>query len=62
VQGNTARLTLQANLKELQTFVADMEAIAKEQSKGGDGQDDDDDDDEDHDEGKGAAKPGQPGT
>jgi len=69
VQGNTTRLTLQANLKEVQTFVADMEAAAKkaEAKAGKDGKDededeDDDDDDEDEDEkdeGKEGAKPGQ---
>ena len=55
VQGNTTRLTLQANLKELQTFAADMEAAAKKAEakagKGGKDEDeDDDDDDEDEDE------------
>ena len=69
VQGNTTRLTLQANLKEVQTFVADMEAAAKKAEakagKGGKDEDedeDDDDDDEDEDEkgeGKDGAKPGQ---
>jgi hypothetical protein len=68
VQGNTTRLTLQANLKEVQTFVADMEAAAKKAAaKDGkdedeDDDDDDDDDDEDEDEkgeGKEGAKSGQ---
>jgi hypothetical protein len=66
VQGNTTRLTLQANLKEVQTFVADMEAAAKKaEAKAGPDEDedeDDDDDDEDEDEkgeGKEGAKPGQ---
>jgi len=61
VQGNTTRLTLQANLKELQTFVADMEAAAKKaEAKGGKGgkdEDEDDDDDDDEDE-KGEGKEG----
>ena len=64
VQGNTTRLTLQANLKEVQTFVADIEAAAKkaEAKAGKDEDEDDDDDDEDEDEkdeGKEGAKPGQ---
>ncbi|MCE2874869.1 MAG: hypothetical protein LW625_04420, partial [Planctomycetaceae bacterium] len=66
VQGNTTRLTLQANLKEVQTFVADMEAAAKKAEaragKDEDEDEDDDDDDEDEDEkdeGKEGAKPGR---
>jgi len=73
VQGNTTRLTLQANLKEVQTFVADMEAAAKKAEakagKGGkdededegedEGDDDDDGDEDEKGEGKEGAKSGQ---
>lgn len=61
VQGNTTRLTLQANLKELQTFVSDMDAAAKKAEakagKGGKDEDDDDDDDDEKGEGKEGGKP-----
>lgn len=47
VQGNTARLTVQANLKELRGLMSDLEeAIAKEKAKAGEDQDDDDEEDE----------------
>jgi len=62
VQGNTTRLTLQANMKELQTFVADMEAAAKkaEAKAGKGGKDEDEDEDEDEkDESKEGAKSDQ---
>jgi len=68
VQGNTTRLTLQANLKEMQTFVADMEAAAKkaaakdgkdEDEDEDEGDDDDDGDEDEKGEGKEGAKSGQ---
>lgn len=66
VQGNTTRLTLQANLKEVQSFMADMQAAARKAEakagKGGKDEDEDDDDDDEDEgekgEGKEGAKPG----